>query len=196
MLALCNELATEVANGHSPGLSVARIFEFNRRLLDGQPLKADVVPGKTRTHSVTVGLGPYRGAPAEDGDLLLEKLVTWLNGLQAPTGQPELRFPIATLKAIVAHLYIAWIHPFGDGNGRTARLIEFQLMIEAGMPTPAAHLLSNHYNRTRDAYLVELDRTSRAEGYPIEGFSSSMRCRASSTNCGIRSPRCRSIRRR
>jgi Fic family protein len=81
-----------------------------------------------------------------------------------------LRFPLAVLKAILAHLYVAWIHPFGDGNGRTARLIEFQLMIEAGAPTPAAHLLSNHYNRTREAYLVELDRTSRAEGFPVERF--------------------------
>lgn len=119
---------------------------------------------------MTVGINSYRGAPAEDCDFLLEKMVDWLNGMQAPEGQPELRFPLAVLKAVLAHLYIAWIHPFGDGNGRTARLIEFQLMIEAGAPTPAAHLLSNHYNRTREAYLVELDRTSRADGFPIEGF--------------------------
>jgi Fic family protein len=97
-------------------------------------------------------------------------MVDWLNELQAPENQPELRFPLAVLKAILAHLYIAWIHPFGDGNGRTARLIEFQLMIEAGAPNPAAHLFSNHYNRTREAYLVELDRTSRANGFPVEGF--------------------------
>ena len=170
VLNICNDLASEVANGRPPGLTVERIHEFNRRLLDGQPSKEDVVPGKTRTHSVTVGISSYRGAPAEDCDFLLEKMVHWLNGLQAPEGQPELRFPLAVLKAILAHLYIAWIHPFGDGNGRTARLIEFQLMIEAGAPTPAAHLLSNHYNRTREAYLVELDRTSRASGFPVEGF--------------------------
>lgn len=170
VLALCNELAAEVANGRAPGLTVERIHEFNRRLLEGQPAKPDVVPGKTRSHSVTVGISSYRGAPAADCDFLLEKMVNWLNSLQAPEDRPELRFPLAVLKAILAHLYIAWIHPFGDGNGRTARLIEFQLMIEAGAPTPAAHLLSNHYNRTRDAYLVELDRTSRAEGFPVEGF--------------------------
>ena len=170
VLALCNELAAEVGDGRAPGLTVDRIHEFNRRLLDGQPAKEDVVPGQTRTHSVTVGISSYRGAPAEDCDFLLEKMVDWLNEMQAPDDQPELRFPLAALKAILAHLYIAWIHPFGDGNGRTARLIEFQLMIEAGAPTPAAHLLSNHYNRTREAYLVELDRTSRVPGFPVEGF--------------------------
>ncbi|MBD8139879.1 Fic family protein [Frigoribacterium sp. CFBP 13605] len=170
VLDICNELAEEVRDNRAPGLSVERIHDFNRRLLEGQPAKEDVVPGQTRTHSVTVGISSYRGAPAEDCDYLLERMVVWLNELQAPADSPELRFPLAVLKAVLAHLYIAWIHPFGDGNGRTARLIEFQLMIEAGAPTPAAHLLSNHYNRTREAYLVELDKTSRARGYPIEGF--------------------------
>ncbi len=32
------------------------------------------------------------------------------------------RVAAAILRAVLAHLYIAWIHPFGDGNGRTARL--------------------------------------------------------------------------
>lgn len=170
VLDLSNEIADDVRAGRVNGLSVERIHEFNRRLLEGQPEKDDVIPGVTRQHSVTVGIGSYRGAPAEDCDYLLDRMVEWLNGLQAPSDKPELRFPLLVLKAVLAHLYIAWIHPFGDGNGRTARLIEFQLMIEAGVPTPAAHLLSNHYNRTREAYLVELDRTSRVEGFPVEGF--------------------------
>jgi Fic family protein len=65
------------------------------------------------------------------------------------------------LAAIVAHLYIAWIHPFGDGNGRTARLVEFALLVKAGIPMPAAHLLSNHYNETRSAYYRHLDLASK-----------------------------------
>ncbi len=61
----------------------------------------------------------------------------------------------------MAHLYVAWIHPFGDGNGRTARLIEFQLMVQAKAPMAVAHLLSDHYNRTRDAYYRALDKAGR-----------------------------------
>lgn len=167
---VCNEIIREVIDQGSTGISVERIKSYNYQILQGLPLKDDVIPGETRGHSVTVGISSYRGAPAQECDALLERLVEWLNGMVAPADKPELRFPIAVLKSILAHLYIAWIHPFGDGNGRTARLIEFQLMIEAGAPIPAAHLLSDHYNRTRDAYLVELDRTSRREGFPIEGF--------------------------
>lgn len=69
------------------------------------------------------------------------------------------------LKATLAHLYIAWIHPYGDGNGRTARLVEFMLLARAGVPFPSAHLMSNHFNRTRNRYYRELDRSSRVGGH-------------------------------
>ncbi len=68
------------------------------------------------------------------------------------------------LKATLAHLYIAWIHPFGDGNGRTARLVEFMLLGRAGIPSPSAHLMSNHFNLTRSRYYLELARSSRVRG--------------------------------
>lgn len=169
IVAVCNDIVDRVLRG-TTGIDVGLIREYNRSVLDGLPLKDDVEPGEIRGHGVTVGINSYRGAPAADCEMLLEKMVEWLNGMRAPEDQPELRFPFAVLKSILAHLYIAWIHPFGDGNGRTARLIEFQLMIEAGAPVPTAHLLSDHYNRTRSDYLVELDRTSRRHGFPIEGF--------------------------
>jgi hypothetical protein len=86
------------------------------------------------------------------------------------------------LKAIVAHLYVAWIHPFGDGNGRTARLIEVQILMSAGVSTPAAHLLSNHYNQTRSEYYRQLERSSASRGdilpfirYAVRGFVDGLR---------------------
>jgi len=77
----------------------------------------------------------------------------------------------------LAHLYLAWIHPFGDGNGRTARLLEFQILMSSGIPQPAAHLLSNHYNATRAEYYRQLDYASKSGGdvvpfveYAVGGF--------------------------
>lgn len=167
IVGIANEIVEDLMVDPDIELNSNRIRYFNRRLLAGLPLKDGVVPGETRTHSV--GVGNYRGAPAEDCDYLLDRMATWLNKLEAPKN-PELEFPIAVLKAILAHLYIAWIHPFGDGNGRTARLIELQLLLQAGASVPAAHLLSDHYNRTREMYYIELDKTSKREGYPVEGF--------------------------
>ena len=59
---------------------------------------------------------------------------------------------------------MAWIHPFGDGNGRTARLVEFKILLQAGLPEIAVHLLSNHYNLTRDEYYRQLDYASKSGG--------------------------------
>ena len=80
----------------------------------------------------------------------------------------------AIIQAIVAHVYLAWIHPFGDGNGRTARLVELFLLLRAGVPVPAAHLLSNFYNSTRSRYYTELSELSRPKQgrYPLDGFLS------------------------
>ena len=74
-------------------------------------------------------------------------------------------------------IYLAWIHPIGDGNGRTARLIEFHLLLANGVPATAAQLLSNHYNQTRTEYYRQLDQSSKAGGqiipfvrYALQGF--------------------------
>jgi Fic family protein len=166
ILKACNKIVNDVVNGRPLSLTPERVRTFNQMVLDGLDVDDDVIPGEFRTHSV--GVANYRGAPAQDNEYLIARLCTWMDELRLD--DPGMRFALATLKAILAHLYIAWIHPFGDGNGRTARLIEFQLMLQAGVPLPAAHLLSDHYNRTRDAYYRQLDRTSRRKPYRIEGF--------------------------
>ena len=83
----------------------------------------------------------------------------------------------AVLRAILTHLYLVWIHPFEDGNGRTARLMEFRILVDAGVPSPAAHLLSNHYNQTRTLYYERLARAGKSGGdvipfleYAVQGF--------------------------
>ncbi|MGD8847007.1 MAG: hypothetical protein PVI54_15905, partial [Desulfobacteraceae bacterium] len=38
------------------------------------------------------------------------------------------------------------------------------ILLEAGIPTPAAHLLSNFYNQTRSEYYRQLDKTIKTKG--------------------------------
>jgi len=109
----------------------------------------------------------------------LAKLCDWLNEMTFPEGQ---EITGAILKAIAAHLYLAWIHPFGDGNGRTARLVEVQILLCSGVPAPAAQLLSNHYNQTRSEYYRQLQRSSKSGGditgfltYAVQGFRDGLR---------------------
>ena len=173
ILDACNEMLNTLGGGHDLPMDVERLKALNAQVLYGLPLGDDAVPGEIRTHEV--GVARYRGAPAKDCEYLLGRLCSWLNGMVIDLGYSVLALPI--IRSIVAHLYLAWIHPFGDGNGRTARLVEFQTLISSGVPSPAAHLLSNHYNETRSEYYRTLDRSSRVPNgvvefltYALQGF--------------------------
>ena len=157
----CNNIPEGILSGELAELTVDRIIELNALVLHDLPQKEDVSPGIIREHDV--GVGRYRGAPHQDCELLLEELCSWLN-VESFLPIEELRIASEVLKSIVAHLYLAWIHPFGDGNGRTARLVEFQLLLLSGAPTTAAHLLSIHYNQTRTEYYRQLDLASKSGG--------------------------------
>jgi Fic family protein len=169
-----------VTRGENVMLTSALICDFNAQVLKGLELDPAVIPGEIRQHSV--GVANYRGAPAEDCEFLVDKMVEWLNGETFRSDEPEIQFALTVARAVYAHLYLAWIHPFGDGNGRTARLVEFLILANCGVvPIPAAHLLSNHYNLTRDHYYSELDRASRNSDslsfltYAIGGFIDGIR---------------------
>ena len=168
VLAACNLIGQGIAQGHDLSITADQILEFNRLVLKDLPPEDGVIPGKFREDSVLVG-SVYRGAPARDVPYLVNRLCTWVDGLPAKY-PPELECSVEILAAIVAHLYLAWIHPFGNGNGRTARLVEFQLLAKAGAPTPAAHLLSNHYSRTRSRYYQVLAESSRNTPFSPAGF--------------------------
>lgn len=174
------EIDAQVMRGEAPTITAELICEYNRRVLDGTEYEAHVIPGQIRDYSV--GVPGYRGAPAEDCAYLVDRLATWLESETFRSDDPELRFALAVACAVYAHLYLAWIHPFGDGNGRTARLLEFLILARCGMvPLPAAHLLSNHYNLTRDQYyreLAEASRTRKTLGlvtYAVQGLVDGIR---------------------
>lgn len=157
----CGKIAEGVLSGNLRKLSVQWIEELNALVQRALPLKEDVFPGVIRRHDV--GVGRYRGAPPQDCEYLLTELCRWLNSESFLLDENR-KFAFGILKAIIAHLYVAWIHPFGDGNGRTARLVEFQLLLSSGVPSVAAHLLSNHYNMTCDEYYRQLDLSGRSGG--------------------------------
>lgn len=179
IVAACNHIGEALRQGDD-SLTPARICQFNRWVLDKLPPEGKEVPGELRDYSVLVG-NVYRGAPAEDCAYLLNRFSEWLAGEDF---RPEkgMETVYAIIKAVTAHFYFAWMHPFGNGNGRTARLIELQILLAAGVPTPAAHLLSNHYNLTRAEYYRQLDRASKSGGdilpfieYATQGFVDGLR---------------------
>ncbi len=108
----------------------------------------------------------------------MRSFVTWL------TQNEELPCPIV---AAVAHYQFATIHPFYDGNGRTARLLTTLVLHLGGYDLKGLYSLEEYYARNLAAYYraisigpshnyyegrSEADVTSWVE-YFVEGMSSS-----------------------
>ena len=56
------------------------------------------------------------------------------------------------LKAAMLHFYIAYLHPYFDGNGRMARLIHMWFFIQRGYESTLFVPLSNYIEKSRKSY--------------------------------------------
>lgn len=170
----CNEIASDIQTNSLASVTIDKLCRYNDIVLQKNvPRDEAAVPGKIRSHNVVVG-NVYRAPNASDVSELTQKFCDWMNSDDFTDNRMPLH--LAIIKAVTAHLYLAWIHPFGDGNGRVARLLEFAILLSSGVPSAAAHVLSNHYNTTRGRYYSQLDRASKVSdptgffSYAIEGF--------------------------
>ena len=91
----------------------------------------------------------YVAASPEVVSSELDKLFLDIEVLQKTDLNPFEIFYYASL----LHLVFVKIHPFQDGNGRTARLIEKWFLIEKiGQKATSVQLERNYYNRLKDYY--------------------------------------------
>ncbi|MDL2269070.1 Fic family protein [Desulfosarcina sp. OttesenSCG-928-A07] len=147
------------------------IQNFHQHIMRNLGQHADTIPGKWREDERVVG--PYRAPNHQVVPELMEKLCRWIKD---EFGYPKPSFASALIAAIVAHVYIEWIHPFGDGNGRTGRMVEFYILLRQGLPSVASHILSNYYNLTRTEYYRQLNETRKNRdltgfiAYAVQGF--------------------------
>lgn len=170
MLNAFNTIADDEIRGNDQMFSLGLLNHYHKLVLENLEsiLPEETTVGELRAHRVEVG--SYLAAPPEDCERLMAAYCDWLNEEQAVPAGYELAWQI--VKALVAHVYFAWIHPYGDGNGRMARLLEFAILLRAGAPDIAAHLLSNFYNKTRDMYYKQLQDSHgeyRDGSYPPHG---------------------------
>lgn len=181
VLGALREIDEALQRGERPTITSERLGELNFKILDGIPDKPEVIPGHIRGYDVAVG--PFKPPHYTDVHALVDEFVGWIATLRAQVGstsRAEDRFVNSFLSAVLAHVYIAWIHPYGNGNGRLARLIEVQILSESGVvPIVATNLLSDHYNKTRDAYYLALDEAQRDMQafvrYALRGFVDELR---------------------
>ncbi|MEM7481398.1 MAG: Fic family protein [Acidobacteriota bacterium] len=169
-----NALLEEVASADRDSLiSPDLILRFHRLIGKDLGQHLDAIPGRFRDDFRVVGR--YRCPDPREVPKLVSRLCEWLREeFGYPSGRQSFRE--AVIEAIVAHVYLEWIHPFGDGNGRTGRLLEFYLLLRAGNPDLASHILSNFYNQTRPEYYRQLEVAGKRGdlssfiAYAVQGF--------------------------
>lgn len=158
-------------------LTVDSICELHSIVYRNLPWSEDVTPGELRTSDVVVGR--YKAPHPRYCRPLLYGLCQWLaqelnsktqDAAREPSHESTLVFSKTVMCAVLAHLFLAMIHPFGDGNGRLSRAIEVKILVEGGIPDMSAHLLSNHYNSTRSDYHGLMDEISLSPRFPAEKF--------------------------
>ncbi|MDO9567280.1 MAG: Fic family protein [Candidatus Desulfaltia sp.] len=167
-----NLLREIVIEGKVRIISPELIMEFHQIIGKNLSEHLDAIPGRFRDDNRVVG--PYIAPDYKYVPELIDKLCVWIKrDFHYNAGQ---NFATSVIQAIVTHVYIEWIHPFGDGNGRTGRLLEFYILLRAGLPSIVSHILSNFYNQTRPEYYRQIDQARGKRSltsfinYAVQGF--------------------------
>ena len=168
-----NKLLREIVTEDKVSIVTPQLIkDFHYMIGKGLGEHFDAIPGRFRDDRRHVG--PYLAPDHKHVPELIDKLCVWLGKeFHYNAGQD---FRTAVIQAIVTHVYIEWIHPFGDGNGRTGRLLEFYILLRTGLPSIVSHILSNFYNLTRPEYYRQLDRARKKRdltefiNYALRGF--------------------------
>ena len=110
-------------------------------------------PGEYRNSSVLFGYPPREGLCQTESQVreAMRLFIEWLN-----SGHEGYIISNSFTKAIAAHYYLTEIHPFSDGNGRTARALEAMVLYRAGVNKYCFWSLANFWSANRDQYIHEL----------------------------------------
>ncbi|MFC1541320.1 Fic family protein [Candidatus Latescibacterota bacterium] len=125
------------------------------------------IAGKYRNRRVKVGDIAHGGVytpPIRNKDikLLMKEFINFINS-------PEVLELNPVVRGALGHYHLALIHPFEDGNGRMARIIEALIMTLSNMKY-MPKLLSYHYNLDIDGYYKSFSKTEKSKSRDITDF--------------------------
>lgn len=158
-----------------------KAYQWIARVPDDQPIDVEFIcrlhtvivtdadddhchPGALRgpDHNVVFGTPTHRGA---DGGAECSKAFSRL----CEALQGEFRAHDTLIQALALHYHFAAMHPFGDGNGRTARALEALVLQRAGLRDVCFIPMSNYYYDEKPHYLAALANV-RAKDHDLTDF--------------------------
>ena len=161
--------------------SALRAYEWVSKVPEDEPISVNLIkhlhrlvvtgcdddhcePGGLRRvdQNVTVGSPRHRGVPG--GRPCAEALERLANEVRT-----TFRGHDPLIQAIATHYHFAAMHPFLDGNGRTARALEALMLQRAGLKDVLFVPMSNFYHDAKDDYLSKLAET-RSRNHDLTPF--------------------------
>lgn len=125
-------------------------------IIRNKPVEVRKVPGTALTHHLS---GQIIYTPPDGEKLLrdlLDNLFIWMN-------RDDEVHPI--IKAAIAHYQLESIHPFTDGNGRTARIMVVLYLVEQKLLNAPVLFLSGEILKDRETYYSLLQKTHELKDF-------------------------------
>ena len=131
-------------------LSEERVCQLHAAICNGLD-DARYHPGHYRLKPVSVGDadhgGTYRPPKVpEDISMLMARFVEWANGQDVNVKGR------GVVRAFLVHYHLSLIHPFADGNGRVARVVEAEILEKAGFRFVPLMMSNYYYENIHDYY--------------------------------------------
>ena len=135
-------------------------------------------PGRVRETEVIIGdregddiVMHHTPPPPHEVTPLIDALMDWLSKVKHYPSPAQIAkgkvdaWVHGVIVAGIAHHRLTWIHPFLDGNGRTARMFTTMLLYNRGYDFKYLFDLSSYYNRDRNRYYGALRTTDETGDY-------------------------------
>jgi Fic family protein len=86
--------------------------------------EGDRNPGSYRRNNLKIAKSDHLPPDWMQVEAYMDELISFINRNDAP------KYDL--LKAAIAHHRFVWVHPFGNGNGRTVRLFTYAMLVKTG----------------------------------------------------------------
>ncbi len=127
-------------------ISEPNIQTLHGLVMDGRKRSSPYRDGQNVIKDSGSGSIVYMPPEAKDVSPLMLNLIDWIND---EVSKAELPVPII---AAIAHYQFATIHPYYDGNGRTARLLTNLVLHKSGYGLKGIYSLEEYYATNLQAY--------------------------------------------
>lgn len=111
-------------------------------IIKAREMRVRTLPG---TRIAKPGTGEVIYSPPEGRDVIVDKLADWERFVHTDEVNPLIRMA-------AAHYQFDAIHPFSDGNGRTGRILNVLMLVEAGLLRMPVLYLSRYIIDTKNDY--------------------------------------------